>query len=418
MTLVTRSQDLAAFCARACAEPFITLDTEFMRETTYWPRLCLIQIGLKAEAVAIDPLAPELDLQPVWDLLANGSVLKVFHACKQDMEIFLNRTGALPTPVFDSQIAAMMLGIGEQVGYDKLIQRVLNRQIDKTSQFSNWALRPLDAQQIAYALGDVTHLHEAYEVLRADLQARGREDWVQEEMQPYTQLSTYELDPAQAWRRLKIKNHSKPFLAALYCLARWREQFAQNRNLPRSWVLRDDSLVDLALRRPKSPQALVQLRGLSEGLAKGKTGAAILAALAQAERLSGDQIPQLVPRPPSVPGAGARADMLRTLLKICAEVEAIAPRALASACDLEALARDRDAEVKCMRGWRRSLFGARALDLLDGKLWLGLRDGQSVLLTAADLTEQGADPLLKPPFHLFNQGSGGQFAQRGLGVLD
>ncbi len=387
MTLLTRSQDVAAFCARASGERFITIDTEFLRESTYWPKLCLIQIGLKEEAVAIDPLADDMDLSPVWDLMANEKVLKVLHACKQDMELFLKVSGTLPTPIFDTQIAAMMLGLGEQVGYDNLIQRVLKRQIDKTSQFSDWSLRPLDDQQITYALGDVTHLYEAYEVLLSDLQKRGREDWVAEEMQPYTQASMYEVDPAEAWQRLKIKNRTKPFLAALYCLASWREQFAQARDLPRSRILKDDTLIDLAMRRPKSAEAMMKLRGIGEGLARGKTGASILKALAQAEKLPEDQMPQLAPRPQSAHGAGARADMLRTLLKVCAETEEIAPRALASAADLDALARDRDAQVKCMSGWRRSMFGDRALDLLDGKLWLGLKDGGLAVLSASDVAD-------------------------------
>ena len=387
MTLLTRSQDVAAFCARASGERFITIDTEFLRESTYWPKLCLIQIGLKEEAVAIDPLADDMDLSPVWDLMANEKVLKVLHACKQDMELFLKVSGMLPTPIFDTQIAAMMLGLGEQVGYDNLIQRVLKRQIDKTSQFSDWSLRPLDDQQITYALGDVTHLYEAYEVLLSDLQKRGREDWVAEEMQPYTQASMYEVDPAEAWQRLKIKNRTKPFLAALYCLASWREQFAQARDLPRSRILKDDTLIDLAMRRPKSAEAMMKLRGIGEGLARGKTGASILKALAQAEKLPEDQMPQLAPRPQSAHGAGARADMLRTLLKVCAETEEIAPRALASAADLDALARDRDAQVKCMSGWRRSMFGDRALDLLDGKLWLGLKDGGLAVLSASDVAD-------------------------------
>lgn len=387
MTLLTRSQDVAAFCARASAEPFITIDTEFLRESTYWPKLCLIQIGLKEEAVAIDPLAEGMDLAPVWELIANEGVLKVLHACKQDMELFLKVSGALPTPIFDTQIAAMMLGLGEQVGYDNLIQRVLKRQIDKTSQFSDWSLRPLDDQQITYALGDVTHLYEAYEKLRKDLERRERAAWVEEEMEPYTHASLYEVDRAEAWQRLKIKNRTKPFLAALYCLASWREQFAQARDLPRSRILKDDTLIDLAMRRPKTPEAMMKLRGIGEGLARGKTGASILKAITQSEKLPEDQIPQLAPRPQNVHGAAARADMLRTLLKVCAETEEIAPRALASASDLDALARDRDADVKCMSGWRRTMFGDRALDLLDGKLWLGLKDGALAVLSASDVAD-------------------------------
>ena len=246
-------------------DDFITLDTEFLRVSTYWPQLCLIQIGRREEAVAIDPLAKDIDLSPVWDLLRNPKVLKVLHACKQDMELFLKIMGDLPTPIFDTQIAAMMLGLGEQVGYDNLIQRVLGRQVDKAAQFSDWSLRPLEPAQIAYALGDVTHLYEAYETLHSDLLAKGRLDWVREEMQPFTNPNLYQIDPDHAWQRLKVKNRSKPFLAALSCLARWREAFAQERDLPRSRVLKDETLSDLAMRRPASPEAMMRLRGVGEG---------------------------------------------------------------------------------------------------------------------------------------------------------
>lgn len=385
MTLLTRSEDVAAFCATASAAPFITLDTEFLRESTYWPKLCLIQIGIKDQAVAIDPLVEGMDLGPVWDLLANPKVLKVFHACKQDMELFLKVAGALPTPIFDTQVAAMMLGLGEQVGYDNLIQRVLGQQIDKTSQYSDWSLRPLDAQQISYALGDVTYLYEAYEKLLADLEARGRLAWVEEELVSLADPATYQVDPKKAWQRLKIRNRTKPFLAALYCLAAWRENFAQERDLPRSRVLKDETLVDLAMRRPKSADAMVKLRGIGEGLARGKTGAAILKTIRDAEGLPTDQIPKLPPKPEPSPGASARGELLRTLLKICADQEDIAPRALAATAELDALARDPKAQVKCVTGWRYELFGRRALELLAGELWLGLKEGNLAVLTPQDV---------------------------------
>ncbi len=385
MTLLTTSADVAAFCQTARAQDFITLDTEFLRETTYWPQLCLIQIGLKDQAVAIDPLAPAMDLRPVWDLLTDPQVLKVFHACKQDLELFLKVAGCLPAPIFDTQIAAMMLGYGEQVGYEQLIQKVLGRQIDKTAQYSDWGQRPLDAQQLAYALGDVTHLHAAYAILANDLADKGRRAWVDAELSALSDPGLYRVDPKAAWARLKIKNRSKPFLAALACLAEWRERFAQERDLPRGRVLRDDILVDLAMRRPASAAAMAKLRGLSEKLTQGKTGAAILAALARAAQLPEDQVPTPAPRSQMMPGTAARHDMLRTLLKVCADQAQIAPRALASAADLEALARDSAATVPCMQGWRHELFGARAQDLLAGRLWLGLREGKLAVLDAQDL---------------------------------
>ncbi len=381
MTLLTRSQDVAAFCARAKTDPFVTIDTEFLRESTYWPKLCLVQLGRREEAVAIDPLAEDIDLTPLWKLLADPGVLKVFHACKQDMELFLKVSGHLPTPVFDTQIAAMMLGYGEQVGYDNLIQRLLHRQIDKSSQFSDWSLRPLEGQQIAYALGDVTHLYEAYEVLRDELAEKGRTQWVAEEMAPLMTVDLYEVNPAEAWQRLKIKNRTKPFLAALKALAQWRERFAQHRDLPRSRVLKDDTLIDLAMRRPKTPEAMVKLRGVGEGLAKGKTGAAILTAIAQAETMPADDVPVLPPKPGHVPGATAKAELLRTLLKICSEQAEIAPRALATAADLEALSRGKREGLRPLTGWRKDLFGDQALDLMEGKVWLGLKDGELAALS-------------------------------------
>ena len=385
MTLLTRSEDVAAFCERAKSDPFITIDTEFLRESTYWPKLCLVQLGRREEAVAIDPLIEGIDLTPLWELLVNPQVLKVFHACKQDMELFLKVSGSVPAPIFDTQIAAMMLGYGEQVGYDNLIQRILSRPIDKSSQFSDWSLRPLDAQQLSYALGDVTHLYEAYEALRDELEEKGRTAWVEEELMPLMEASTYQVDPATAWKRLKAKNRTKPFLAALYCLAEWREEFAQTRDLPRGRVIKDDTLIDLAMRRPQTPEAMVKLRGIGDGLAKGKTGVAILSAIARAEKLPEAQIPTLAPRPEPVAGAAAKAELLRTLLKICSDKAQIAPRALASAADLDALSRGAGDGLRLFSGWRRELFGDQALALLQGKLWLGLRDDALALIHSDEL---------------------------------
>lgn len=381
MALLTDSAAVAQFCEVARAAPLITIDTEFLRTSTYWSQLCLIQIGLKDQAVAIDPLAKGMDLSPVWDLLRQESVLKVFHACRQDMELFLKVSGHLPAPIFDTQVAAMMLGLGDQIGYNNLIQRVLGRQIDKTSQFSDWALRPLEAAQIDYALGDVTHLYEAYEILVAALQHKGRLSWFEEEMRPLRQEQSYTLDPEQAWARLKIKNRSKPFLAALKTLAAWRERFAQARDLPRNRVLKDEVLVDLALRRPKSTEAMVRLRGVSDSLALGKTGKAILAALREAEQMPEAQIPTLPDKPKPVPGSVARLELLRTLLKICADANEVAPRVLASAAELEALAQDPQGTHACLTGWRGELFGNQACELLSGRLWLGLKDGNLVTLS-------------------------------------
>ena len=385
MTLLIENDQIAEFCARAHDEAFITVDTEFLREKTYWPKLCLIQIGLKDQAVAIDPLIAGIDLSPVWDLLTNPKILKVFHACKQDMEVFFKVSGVLPTPIFDTQIAAMMLGLGEQIGYDNLIQRVVGQQVDKTSQFSDWSLRPLDPQQIAYALGDVIHHYAAYEKLHHELQARGRLSWVEEEMASLSAPELYQIDPEQSWQRLKIKNRTQPFLAALKCLAAWREQFAQERDLPRNRVLKDDTLIDIALRRPESPEAMIKLRGVSEGLAKGKTGAAIAQALKKAKTLATDQIPSLSPKPQPIPGAIARGEVLKTLLKICADTAQVAPRVLASTKEIEALARNVHSDLKCMSGWRYDLFGRHALGLLAGELWLGLKDGELAILSAHDV---------------------------------
>ena len=376
MTLLTTSEEVATFIAAARAEPFVTIDTEFLRTSTYWPQLCLVQIGLKDQAVAIDPLVEGLDMTPVWDLVADPKVLKVFHACKQDMELILHESGHLPAPIYDTQVAAMMLGLGEQIGYDNLIQRVLGRQIDKTSQFSDWSLRPLDTEQLSYALSDVTHLYQAYEVLTAQIAERGRESWVAEEITPLANPASYRVDPEIAWMRVKAKNRSKPFLAALKCLAKWREDFAQARDLPRSRILKDEILVDLAMRRPKNAAAMLKQRGISDGLAHGKTGQAILKALRAAETLPEDQIPVVDPRPAPIPGGAAKLELLRTLLKICADMGEVAPRVLASAADLEALARDPAGDHACLHGWRGELFGQQALALLAGQLWLGLEGGR------------------------------------------
>ena len=385
MTLLTTSSAVAEFCEVARNQDFITIDTEFLRESTYWPKLCLIQVGLKDQAVAIDPLIEGIDLSPIWGLIGDESVLKVFHACKQDMELFLKVSGKLPRPIFDTQIAAMMLGYGEQIGYDNLIQRVLGKQIDKTSQYSDWTLRPLDEQQLSYALGDVTYLYEAYEEISSELELKGRRFWVEEELEPLQDPSLYRVDPKTAWQRLKVKNRTKPFLAALACLADWREQFAQHRDLPRNRILKDETLIDLAMRRPKSAEAMVKLRGIGEGLARGKTGASILKALTKASTLSDHEVPVIAPRPHPIPGAAARAEMLRTLLKVCADKANIAPRALATSSDIEALARDSAADLPCMNGWRLDLFGEQAQALLKGDLWLGLTDGELAVLSSKDI---------------------------------
>ena len=369
MTLLSTNAAVAAACQRFSAKNYICVDTEFMRDRTYYPVLCLIQIASAEDAVAIDPLAPGLDLSPILELMINSAVLKVFHACRQDMGIFFQLADTLPKPIFDTQIAAMVCGHGDSVSYGKLVQTLTGTFIDKTSQFTNWAHRPLSDRQVRYALSDVIHLRPVYESLIGQLAVSERMDWLREELDIVMDPATYDTDPAKAWRRIKLPRGSRRFLALIRELATYREAEAQRRNLPRNWVLRDDVLVEIAARSPKTADDLAKVRTITREFSTGRAGSALLKVVARANALPESDCPK-PPENTDTPAPRSTVELLRVLLKHKAEEHNVAPKLIATSADLDAMALDDKAPVLALKGWRRDLFGADALALKHGKLAL------------------------------------------------
>jgi ribonuclease D len=380
--LITTSEELAALCARLAAETFVTVDTEFMRERTYWPELCVIQLAGEAEVAVVDALVPGLDLAPLGALLADPAVVKVFHAARQDVEIFLLKFGAVPTPLYDTQIAAMVAGFGDQVSYDSLARALANASIDKAHRFSDWAARPLSPAQIAYAAADVTHLRHIYRGLTARLEREGRTRWVAEEMAELADPATYRADPETQWERLRPRTHNRRFLAMLRAAAAWREREAQRVNIPRQRLVKDETLLEIAATGPETPADLARARGISEGFAKGKSGAGLLAALAAARALPEAEWPE-APRERNGPAASpALVALLKVLLAAQSEAHHVAPRLLASSEELERLAAG-ETDLPALHGWRREVFGEQALALRAGKVALGV-EGKRVKVVALD----------------------------------
>jgi ribonuclease D len=374
--LITTTEDLAALCERLRRESFVTVDTEFMRERTYWPELCLVQLAGEEEVAVVDALAPGLELGPLGALLADPAVVKVFHAARQDVEIFLLKFGAVPTPLYDTQIAAMVAGFGDQVSYDALARALAGASIDKAHRFSDWAARPLSPAQIIYAAGDVTHLRRIYTGLTERLEREGRTKWVEEEMAELADPATYRADPETQWERLKPRTHNRKFLAALRAAAAWREREAQRVNIPRQRLVKDETLLEIAATAPATPADLARARGISEGFAKGKSGLGLLAALEAARALPESEWPE-APRERSGPGASpALVALLKVLLAAQSEAHHVAPRLLASSEELERLAAG-ETDLPALHGWRREVFGEAALALRAGKVALGV-DGRRV----------------------------------------
>ncbi len=377
MTLITDFTALNDFCALLHEEPFITVDTEFMREKTYWPQLCLVQIGGSKITAAIDTLAPDMDLTPLFDLFDNQKVMKVFHAARQDLEILFHLSGRLPIPIFDTQVAAMVCGFGDTVGYEQLVAKLANAQVDKGSRFTDWSVRPLSTRQINYALADVTHLRIAYSKLHARLERENRTKWIDEELRILCDPETYRPDPMQVYHRIKGKRGNGRFLAVLQELAAWREREAQRRNVPRNRVLRDQTLLEIAHQMPDNLQALIRTRGLSERVATGPIGSAILEALDRALKIPKDQWPQPPVRPTLPSGIAPTSDLLKVFLKKVSEDSNVAGRLIASAADIELIAGLREnANVSALHGWRREIFGADAIRLCNGELALTINDNQ------------------------------------------
>jgi ribonuclease D len=383
MTLITTNDELTAFCERMAGAEFITVDTEFIRDKTYWPRLCLVQIGGPDEAAAIDAQAEGIDLGPVFALMAKPDLLKVFHAARQDFEIFYQLSGRIPAPVFDTQVSAMVCGFGDAVSYETLVAKLARKRIDKTMRFTDWERRPLSPKQLDYALADVTHLRVIYEKLHARIERTGRAAWVAEEMAALTDPALYRVDARESWRRLKVRTAKPRFLAILRELACWREEEAQRRNVPRNRVLRDDALLDVSAHAPDTLRELSGLRSLRGGQAGGTTGEAILAAIARGKAVPEAECP---PAPRSRDGAGRigpAADLLKVLLKMKSDAHDVAQRLIANAEDIEAIATDDNADVPAMHGWRRELFGDDALRLKHGQLAL-TADGNLVKVVPLD----------------------------------
>jgi len=370
MSLITDSAALAQFCERQKGAQFITVDTEFMRERTYWPILCLVQVAGPEEAVAIDALAPGIDLGPLLTLMNDRATLKVFHAARQDLEIFFHLSGAVPEPLFDTQIAAMVCGFGDSVSYETLVRKLAGASLDKASRFTDWSHRPLTERQIDYALGDVIHLRTVYERLQQRLAENGRASWFAEEMAALADASLYRTEPAEAWQRFRLRGRADSrFLAVLRALAAWREAAAQQRDLPRGRILRDEAVIEIASHAPQRVETLARTRSLPRGVAEGRLGQEILDAVKQglADKNPPAAVPQKAQNPP---GLGPLIELLRVLLKQRCEDFEVAQRLVASSDDLEAIAADDKAEVPALSGWRREVFGADALALKHGALAL------------------------------------------------
>ena len=380
MSIVTGTEELAAICERFARFPYITVDTEFMRETTYWPKLCVIQIASPDEAFIIDALAPDLDLAPFFRLMGDERVLKVFHAARQDIEIVYHLGGLIPHPVFDTQVAAMVCGFGDSISYDQLVQRTSDARIDKSSRFTDWSRRPLTAKQIEYALADVTHLREVYTFLASRLEEQKRSDWVREEMGVLTSVETYRSEPEFAWERLKLRVRKPVELAILQELAAWREREAQSRDVPRGRVIKDDAIYEIAQQQPTTQTALGQLRTVPRGFERSRAADDIIAAVQRAVSLPKDQMPKLPKHRPPGNGSGAAVDLLKVLLKMISEDHGVAAKVIATVDDLEAIAADDHADVPAMHGWRRELFGETALRMKRGNLALAVRRNQVVAI--------------------------------------
>ena len=374
MTLITTTNELVDACSLLSIADYLTVDTEFMRETTFWPKLCLLQIAGPNHAFAIDPLAKNINLEPVLKLLADKSITKVMHAARQDMEIFYHLTGSLPQPIFDTQIAAMVCGFGDQVGYESLVSKLNGTRIDKSSRFTDWSRRPLSNEQLEYALGDVTHLRPVYDKLLKRIEKTGRFEWIEEETNLLCNPDIYRIDPEQAWRRLKPKKNDSRYLAVLQAVAKWRENEALTRNVPRNRVVRDEILLQIASRPPKDKKSLERVRGLSNGFSNGAYGESLLEAISKGMALPLEIAPVAKIKPELPSGIGPLTDLLKVLLKQKCEENHVAQKLVANVNDLERIAADNDADVLALKGWRRNLFGEDALRLKKGEIALSVSE--------------------------------------------
>jgi ribonuclease D len=372
---ITATSELAEACRRMAKHPFVTIDTEFLRESTYYPLLCVAQMACADEAVVVDTLAPGIDLSPFYALMANDRVMKVFHAARQDVEIVWHAAKLIPHPIFDTQVAAMVLGYGDSISYDQLVQRITGDTLDKSHRFTDWTRRPLSEPQLRYAISDVTHLRDVYLKLVDDLKQRGRAEWVEDEMRILTSPETYRLEPGNAWQRLKTRVRKPKELAVLIEVAAWREREAQARDVPRGRVLKDEVIADIAVQAPTSSDKLKHLRSLPKGFERSRWGEAIIEAVTRGL----ERDPKTLPRPARVQVAangGAVVELLKVLLRMISESHHVAAKVIATVGDLERIAADDNADVPALSGWRRDLFGEKALALKHGKLALAIEKGR------------------------------------------
>jgi ribonuclease D len=381
MRIVETNEALAAFVAELAGAPYLALDTEFLRDQTYYPKLCLIQVAAPGIEAIIDPLAPGIDLKPFYELIARPEIVKVLHAARQDIEIFFLQGGVLPDPLFDSQIAAMVCGFGDAASYETLARKIAHVEIDKSARFTDWSHRPLSKRQLEYALADVTHLRVIYEWMKARLEKTGRAAWVAEEVAALQDPALYKLEPESAWKRLKPRTANKRFLAILASLAAWREREAQARDIPRGRVLKDEALTEIAAHPPENPEALERIRAVPKGFANSRLGKGLTEAIAHGQTAeppegAADDNRQRRRREPSP----AVVDLLKTLLRLRAEAAGVAPRLIANAEDIERLAAGEDEDVAALKGWRNEVFGKDALALRKGELAIALENGEAVVV--------------------------------------
>jgi ribonuclease D len=390
MLTIADTLSLARFCESLQGAEFVTVDTEFMRERTYWPILCLVQVAGPTEAAAIDALAPGIDLAPLLALLADETILKVFHAARQDIEIFFYLSGAVPQPLFDTQVAAMVCGFGDAASYQTLVAKLAGAALDKSSRFTDWSHRPLTERQIRYALDDVVHLRTVYEGLRRLLASNGRASWIAEEMAAISDPAVYRSDPLEAWRRFRLRGRiDRRFFAVLQALAAWREGAAQQRNLPRGRILRDEAVLEIAAHAPRTVEALARTRSLGKGIAEGRLGGEILDAIERGLAGAETVVPPPV-RADAPPGLGPLIELLRVLLKRCCDEHRVAQKLVASSDDLEAIAADDQASVPALAGWRFEIFGRDALALKHGRVAMTVRDNRVRLVELAEAVDEGS----------------------------
>ena len=370
MKIITSTSDLAAFCNSAKNFEFVTVDTEFLRETTYWPILCLVQMATDDEAVIVDPMVDGIDLSPMFELFQDTSVVKVFHAAKQDVEIFVKLSGAAPTPLFDTQVAAAVCGFGDSISYDNMVRQITGNQVDKSSRFTNWSHRPLTDKQLTYAIGDVTHLRECYTHIRNRVIEQNRESWVAAELDALMDASNYIVQPEDAWKRMKMKVNRPRDFAAMKKLAAWREAKAQRENVPRGRVMKDEAIYELSQQQPTSTKAFDRLRSFSKGFGRSSAAREIMDIIEDVKAIDKDDLPAIKRKPNGPSPKGAIGDLLRVLLKAVSEQEGVAPRIIASSDDIDSIVLDDDADVPALKGWRKDIFGEKALAIKHGKLGL------------------------------------------------